>query len=238
MFSFGFLAVILVVYLVELGIPASSIGLMLTLTLLGDAVISIFMTSHADKWGRRLTLLAGSALAIITSVMFTFQTNFWVLLFSAVVGVISPSGNEIGPFMAIELSALSQVSRDEDRTMLLAWYNLYGSFAAAAGGLLCGSVITYLTTSAGVSLLSAFRAVMCLYSVIQVGVCYLFYTLGKDIEIPVEKAVVKEANPVSLFLGLHKSKMIVFKLSLMFMLDSFGGSFVLQSLISNWFVIK
>ena len=68
---------------------------------------------------------------------------------------------------------------------------------------------------------------------------FLFYCLGPDIEAPAQEAnKEKTVNPVSLFLGLHKSKMIVIKLSLLFMLDAFAGSFVLQSIMSGWFNVK
>lgn len=99
----------LVVYLVELNFNPEDVGLMFTLTLLGDAIISIMLTSQADKIGRKKTLIVSSILAIFTSLMFASQSNFWVLLASAIVGVISPSGNEIGPFMAIELSGMYRV---------------------------------------------------------------------------------------------------------------------------------
>lgn len=92
----------------ELDFSPEDVGLMFTLTLLGDAIISIVLTSQADKMGRKKTLMVSSILAIFTSLMFASQSNFWVLLVSAIVGVISPSGNEIGPFMAIELSGMFQ----------------------------------------------------------------------------------------------------------------------------------
>ena len=109
LFSFGFLAVMLDIYLTQLSFSDSSVGLMFTLTLVGDAAISMLLTSVADRFGRKLTLIVGAMLSIITSVTFATQTSFWILLVSAIVGVISPSGNEIGPFMAVELSALAQV---------------------------------------------------------------------------------------------------------------------------------
>ena len=77
---------------------------MFALTLLGDAMISLLLTSKADKYGRKKTLILSSILAIFTSLIFASQSNFLILLISAIVGVISPSGNEIGPFMEVELS--------------------------------------------------------------------------------------------------------------------------------------
>ena len=89
MFGFGFLAVILVIYLEQIGFSTSETGLLFTLTLLGDAVISIFLTTHADKYGRKLCLFVGSFLSIFTSLVFISQTNFWILLVAAIVGAVS-----------------------------------------------------------------------------------------------------------------------------------------------------
>ncbi len=189
--------------------------------------------SHADRWGRRLTLLVGAALSIVTGVAFCAQSSFTILLISAVFGVISPSGNEIGPFMAIELSGLSQVTSDSIRTRLFAWYNLFGSFSTAGGALFCGLLITHLKNQEGMTSLEAYRWILLLYSALQVIKMTLFYFLSPAIEVPV--ATVKPVNPVKLFLGLHESKRIVLQLSLLFTLDSFAGAFVLQSFIAAWF---
>jgi len=233
LFSFGFLSVMLVIYLKEIGFPESKIGLLFTLTLLGDLIISLTMTSHADRWGRRSTLMVSALLSIVTGLTFAFQTNFWWLTISAIFGVISPSGNEIGPFMAIELSGLSQVTREATRTKLMAWYNLFGSFATAGGALFCGFAISYCKTVLLLSPLTSYRYVLFMYTACQVIKYVLFSFLSEAIEVPV--ATVKNANPISLFLGLHQSKSIVLKLSILFTLDSFAGSFVLQSLIAAWF---
>jgi len=236
MFSFGFLAVMLVIYLAELQFTSTEIGLLFTLTLLGDAIISIFLTSHADRYGRRFCLLIGSLLAIGTSIIFAFSNNFYVLLFSAIVGVISPSGSEIGPFMAIEISAISQVTDASARTKILAWYNLFGSFANALGALTCGFLIKYLESHYQYSLLVSCQYILVLYGCLQAIVGALFYSLGSEIEVPpITDEQLAAKSLTSQFLGLHKSKWIVFQLSLLFMLDSFAGSFVLQSIISNWF---
>ena len=119
LFSFGFLDVMLDIYLSKLNFTDSDIGLMFTLTLVGDAIMSIFLTSIADRFGRKQTLIIGSALSIFTSITFATQSSFGILLISAIIGVISPSGNEIGPFMAIEISALSEVTNPADRTKLM-----------------------------------------------------------------------------------------------------------------------
>ena len=92
MYAWGFVAVILVVFLEEMGYTAPQVGAIFTLTLLGDTIISLFLTTRADIWGRKLTLLVGAALSVITSIVFSLSTNFIALVLSATIGVISPSG--------------------------------------------------------------------------------------------------------------------------------------------------
>lgn len=237
LFSFGFLSVMLVVYLVGIGFPLGQIGWLFSLTLLGDAVISLLLTSRADMFGRRSTLMLGALLSGITSLVFLTQTNFSVLLVTGIFGVISPSGYEIGPFMAIELSSLAQVTLFEERTLLMAWYNLFGSFAGATGALLCGFLIEYALTR-GWTEVEACKLVLFFYALVQLCLGYTFFHLSPSIELPRREAHVKEVNPVSLFLGLHKSKWIIVQLSAYFIIDSFAGSFVLMSFISDWFHAK
>ena len=235
MFSFSFLAVILVVFLKELKFSESSIGLMITLTLLGDAVISMVIATHADlHWGRKQSLLYGTLLTSITGVMFAVGSNFWILLFCAIFGVISPSGSEVGPFMALELSCLSQVTTESKRAKIIAWYNLFGCFGSAGGALFCGWTVYGLMSHFSYTLLSACRFMLVIYAIIQGCMCLLFMQLSPNIE------VVKTANmePKPGFgIGLNKSKSVILRLSFLFCIDAFAGAFILQSFISNWFHI-
>lgn len=237
MFAFGFLAIILVTYLLEIGISSNDIGIMFGLTLFGDALISLFLTSRADRWGRKKTLLLGSILSIITSLVFALVNNYWLMTVVAIIGVISPTGNEVGPFLAVELSSLAQVTKDEDRTRILAWHNLFGCFAAAIGALVCGGIVSSLHNHGGMTYLSSYRVAMIVYALTKVILLLITTQLSSDIEVPIARTEVeiKNVNPISLFFGLHKSKSIVLRLSGLFMLDAFGSSFVLQSFMSAWF---
>src|SRR5512142_1528533 len=138
LFAYGFVSVVLVLYLSAIRIDEHRIGLLLTLTLVGDVAISLYLTTRADLIGRRRTLLAGAALMILAGAVFASTRDFTFLLIAAIVGVISPSGNEVGPFLAVEQVALAQTAPAEQRTALFAWYNLVGSFATATGSLCAG----------------------------------------------------------------------------------------------------
>jgi len=131
MFAYGFLSVVLVLYLSELGFSEAVIGAVLSLTLIGDAVISLIMTTTADRFGRKRTLIIGASLMLFAGLLFAFTRSLPLLLIASIIGVISPSGYEVGPFLAVEEAALSQAVPDKQRTSVFAWYNLMGSFATA-----------------------------------------------------------------------------------------------------------
>ena len=138
MFGYGFLSVVLVLYLEQIGLSQVRIGLLLTLTLIGDTIISLWITTNADRVGRRRMLIVGAFLVVFAGILFAMTRNFAFLLIAATIGVISPSGYEVGPFLSIEQAALSQIVPNERRTQIFAWYNLVGSFATAFGALAGG----------------------------------------------------------------------------------------------------
>ena len=116
MFGYGFLSVVLVLYLTQVGLSETQIGLLLTLTLVGDTIISLWITTNADRIGRRRMLIVGAFLMVFAGVLFAMTRNFVFLLIAATIGVISPSGYEVGPFLSIEQAALSQIIPNERRT--------------------------------------------------------------------------------------------------------------------------
>ena len=135
MFAYGFLSVVLALYLTQVGLSDQQIGLLLTWTLIGDAVISLWLTGVADRLGRRRMLLVGAGLMVFAGVTFAITGNLLLLTIAAIIGTISPSGNEVGPFLPIEQAALPQTVSDKDRTHVFAWYALSGSLATAVGSL-------------------------------------------------------------------------------------------------------
>lgn len=233
-FSYGFLSVVIVVYLGSLGLSSDQIGLMLTLTLFGDAILGVLLTTRADRWGRKKTLIVGSVVAIITSFIFASQRNFYVLLVAGILGVISPTGVEMGPFMAIEISSLAEVCLPSQMTSAMAWYNLFGSVSSALGALTCGILFEYCQSGWELDRSTAGSVIIRVYAAVQIGQLLLFSFLSNEIEAPSESNDPRSSNSGG-FIGLHQSKWIVAQLSVLFMLDSFAGSFVQQSLIVVWF---
>lgn len=231
MFAYGFLSVVLALYLAQVGLSEQAVGLLLTLTLVGDAGISLWITTSADRIGRRRMLVLGAALMILAGVAFVLTDNPILLMAAAIIGVISPSGNEIGPFLSIEQAALSQLLPDERRTHVFAWYNLVGSFATATGAL-AGGWLAHAMQAAGYSPLESYRAVLAGYAISGVLLAIIFLCLSSSVE------TIPSRVPAQLTLGLHRSRSVVMKLSALFALDAFAGGFVVQSLMAYWFYIK
>jgi MFS family permease len=232
MFAYGFLSVVLVLYLAQLRLGQGLIGLLLSLTLIGDAAISLWMTTSADRVGRRRILIAGAGLMLLAAVLFALTDKVALLFIAAIIGVISPSGYEVGPFLSVEQAALAQIVPDGLRTQVFAWYNLVGSFATAAGAL-CGGALTELLQQVGVIPLNSYRAVLVCYGVMGVVLAALFRQLSHEVE-----AIYSGGPPTPTRFGLHRSRSIVLKLSTLFGLDAFAGGFVVQSLVAYWFHVR
>src|SRR5882724_3990376 len=143
LFSYGALSVVLVFYLTGLGLSESQTGMLLTLTLVGDTAVSLFLTTRADRIGRRRMLIVGAFLMAGAGLAFASTSSLLLLTIAGTIGVISPSGNEVGPFLSIEQAALSPVVAHRSRTSTFAWYTLAGAFATALGSL-CGGILPQL----------------------------------------------------------------------------------------------
>ncbi len=164
LFAYGASTLILALYLSNLGTTDARIGLFMSMTLWGDVVISFILTLFADGLGRRRILMLGAALMAASGLVFALSRQYWVLVAAAIFGVISPSGNEIGPFKAIEESTLSQLSPAAIRSDIFAWYVLLGNAGTACGMVTCGWLVQWLQTLDGWTAVPAHRVVFAIYA--------------------------------------------------------------------------
>ena len=165
MFAYGASSLILALFFAELKISDEQIGLFMTLTLAGDVLLSLLMTLIADRVGRRRTLFFGSCLMIFSGVTFATCENYWVLLLAAVVGVISATGGDFGPFRAIEESTVSELTDRNTRADVLVWYVTMSSLGASIGIEVSGRIIETLRGLDGWTLLDAYHACFWLYAI-------------------------------------------------------------------------
>lgn len=237
LFAYGSLSVILVFYLIGLGLTEAQSGLVLTLTLAGDIVVSLYLTTRADRIGRRRMLLTGAILMTAAGLAFASTRDLFFLILAGTIGVISPSGHEVGPFLSIEQAALSHIVPATARTDVFAWYTLAGSLATALGALF-GGLVTQTLQRTSMTPVESYRVVVILYAALGILLAFLFTRLSAFVEVntarerPVSPATVKDV------FGVTRSRDVVLKLSSLFALDSFAGGFVVQSFAAYWFYLR
>ena len=236
LFAYGALSVVLVFYLVELGLSEPQIGLLLTATLVGDTVLSLCLTTRADRLGRRRMLVIGATLMAAAALVFASTGNWWLLLLAGTIGVISPSGHEVGPFLSIEQAALSHVVTDRTRTAVFAWYTLVGSLATALGAFAGGTIARM--SQQTMSSVSSYRIVVSLYAGCGVILVVVFARLSRGAEATNVGVKSRARGTFADLAGLDQSRHVVLKVSALFALDSFGGGFVVQSFAAYWFYLR
>ncbi|MCJ1397466.1 hypothetical protein MMC11_000659 [Xylographa trunciseda] len=195
----------------------------------------------------------------ISGVVFGGASNYWVLLGAAVFGVISPSGNEIGPFRAIEESILAQLAPFATRGDVYAWYNLIGTLGQALGNICCGWFLQILQNRADGDIVQSYRTVFFAYAGLGLLKLLLTLALSGDCELEKAKSPVdcleqptetsrllpgdrdgEAAKPTHWAIPTMSKRSIVvlLKLCFLFSIDSFASGLVPQSWISYFFTSK
>jgi len=226
-FAYGFLSVVLGLYLDAVGLDTTAIGWIFTAALAGAAVMTVVLTAVADSLGRRSLLILGAALMALAGIAFAATDNPILLAAAAIFGTISPSGKEVGPFLSIEQAILPQTTHDQNRTAVFSAYNLVGSLCGALGALAVG-----LPSLLSLAPLAGYRLLVWGYVVSAVVMSILFAFLSPAIETR------KKSAPDLRRIGVQRSRGIVAKLAALFALDAFAGGFIVQSLVAYWFYLR
>jgi predicted MFS family arabinose efflux permease len=230
-FGYGFLSVILAIYLHLIGFSDVLIGAVLSATLLGSAVFTIFASTYADRIGRRRMLLLLALLMAISGIMFALTENRIALFVAAIIGTLSPTGSEIGSFLPMEQAILPQTTSEERRNSAFAAYNTVGTLSSAAGTLFSG-LAAVLQNSFNFGQLESFHVLFLVYSALALTAAALYLAVSSKVELQKEhpERPRKRLSP--------ESRTIIAKLSALFGLDAFAGGFVLQTIISFWFFTR
>jgi MFS family permease len=222
-FADGAVSVLLVSYLTHLGFTPFQVGSIVTGTLLGSAALTILVGVPGHRLPRKQVLLAASALMIATGLGFAKLTTFWALLVVAVVGTLNPSSGDVSVFLPVEQAALAETVEASRLTGTFAWYNLAGTLAGALGALASGLPEIFARISR-VDIVGAERLGFFAYVAVALAVATLYGRLSRRVE---------QADPPPL-VPLARSRAVVVRLAMLFSVDSFGGGFVVQSLLVLW----
>jgi MFS family permease len=232
-FGYGFLSVIIAIYLRFLGFDDVHIGLLLGSTLVNSVVFTLFASFYADRIGRRKLLVIYASLMSVSGVIFAFTDNYFLLIFAAFIGTINVTGSETGAFLTIEQAILPQTIKDKKKmNTVFALYNMLGTFAMSGGILLSGLPSLLQEQYSALNEAESIKILFGLYSIVGLVVMIIYIMVSGKIEIKssIKRTVKQTLSP--------KSKRIVGKLSGLFAIDSFAGGFVIQSVVSLWFFTR
>ena len=234
--SYGLLAVILGVWLSEEGFSPAAIGVLITISLIGDMAGTYAIGLFADSWGRRRTLALLALLLGATGALFGLVSSYPVLLVAAFFGTLGTSASETAPFLPIDQAMLAQITLPARRTAVFARYNLVASFSAALGALLAG--LPALLAGIGLPLATGTRLLFAVYAVLGVVVAGLSLRLSASVEAPEHPPVEIQHLRQRLAPPLHRSRGIVWRLTALFSVDALAGGLVVQSLMALFFHLR
>jgi MFS family permease len=224
-FADGFASVLLARYLSQLGFSGTQVGVIVTATLLGSAVLTLLAGFRFTRFGARSVLLWSCALMAVTGLGFGTLSWFWALLVVGFVGTLNPSGGDVSLFLPTEQAALASMTDTPDRPRAFGFYNLAGALAAAAGAL-ASALPARLAHEFHWNVEHAERTSFLLYVVTALAAAAVYRTMRTSLPGPQLRG------------GLRESKRIVVRLSLLFALDSAGGGFALQSLLVLYLYLR
>lgn len=218
-FADGLIAILLPVYLGQLGYSPVGVGVIATATLLGSALLTLALGFTAHRLRLRHGLLGAALLMATTGLGFASLQAFWPLLFIAFIGTLNPSGGDVSVFLPLEHSLIAQSVPDHVRTSAYARYSFIGSLCGAFGSLAAGS---FDWMQLILSPEAAARSLFLLYAAVGLATL-LLYTRLPDIE-----AVKQTAT------GLGPSRRRVYSLAALFAVDAFGGGFIVNAMLALW----
>jgi MFS family permease len=230
-FGFGYLSIILALYLDRRGLSRLQIGAVLTATMVEDALLTTLIAALTNRVGRRRVLMLAPLLITLAGVLLAIARHPWLLMGAAILGTLSPSGQEAGPFSPLEQAMLPGAVRTEVRTRAFAWYSICGFFPAALGALFAGAVLGVARHS-GVTELNAYQGLLWLYAASGLGLSLVYSRLSPAVEMKVS------ANSPAARMGLHKSRGIVLQLCGLQAVDALAGGLVVQALLVYWFHLR
>jgi MFS family permease len=228
-FGIGMVGVVLGVFLYREGFTSTSIGLVISAGLAGAAAATVFVTLRADRFGRRPTLFLLGMLAALGALPLMLHSRLAALAAGAFLGMLNGMGTDRSAAFALEQAVIPSLVPDQKRTWVLAWYNVVLDSSGALGALAAALPLLVHRLWGG-DLTLAYRGLFAGYAALNVlsGMFYLLLTPA--VEIVPTRAPERETAAVS-----PQTRSRIAKLSGLFAIDSLGGGFLTDALVSYWF---
>lgn len=231
-FAFGWLSIVLALFLSRRGLSAVEIGAVFSATMVEDALLTMLLSTVAARVGPARVMAATAPLMVLGGVLLATAESRLLLFAGAVVGTLSPNGQEAGPFAPIEQALLPGTVRSGPMVRVFGWYNVFAFLPAAAGAGAAGGVLGW-AVARGVPALEAQRAMLLGYAAMGAVLTALYATLAAR---TARRAPI--AAPRLGRLGLGPSRRNVLQLAGLQGVDALAGGFIMQGLLAYWFQLR
>lgn len=229
--SYGFVSVLLATYLTTLRADETTSGVVLGVAMLSGAALNIAASRYADRIGRRRFLGLSGAIMCGSGLVLALTGSIEGALAAALIGGLTPTAMEIGPFLSVEQAILPQASAPDRRPDAYAWYNLVGSLAAAFGALFTGLAGAF-SLAFGGDPLAGYHAMFAWYAVAGVASCLLSLRLSDAVELkdPAPGPGKPTLSP--------EGRAAVRRMTALFGVDAFAGGMIIRTFTAYWFAIR
>jgi MFS family permease len=231
-FSFGWLSLILALYLQARGLSSLEIGAVFTATMVEDALLTMLLSTVASRLGPARVMALTAPLLVLGGLLLALADSRSLLLVGAVLGTLSPNGQEAGPFAPMEQALLPATVRTGAPVRAFGWYNVFAFLPSAAGAGTAGAALGA-ALQHGVPEGVAYRWMLLVYAGIGVILTMLYARMSR-----MRGARPPEGARTLGRLGLGRSRGAVMELGALQALDALGGGFIMQSLIAYWFHLR
>jgi MFS family permease len=221
----GMVGVLIGVHLAKLKLDAAAIGAIVGAGLAGTAFAALAVTLAGDRIGRRVALIALALLGAAGGAVVATASGAVVLACAAFVGMLNGMGRDRGASAIIDQVILPATTRDAERTLAFARYNVLQDAGHALGGLLAG-VPVLLRAGFALEEVAAFRVALLGYAGLLLLTVVAYARLSSAVEAPQDLRRVR-VSP--------ESRRILWKISSLFAVDSLAGGFLTTALLAYFF---
>lgn len=218
-------SVILTLYLSSINFPISQIAVVISLGLSGCALGTLLASFSADHFGRRRTIALVGLLMALGGLILIFAKGHFIICLAAFIGMLNGMGRDRGMGLTIEQAIIPQITSDKNRTKTFAWYNVTVDVCNAFGALLA-LLPVFLRNYLAFSTVNSYQWTWGFYTLLSL--------MSVVVALKLSPAVEAQTKTKPGYLS-PESRNKVLRFAAIASLDSLGGGFLTNALISFWF---
>lgn len=224
----GLIGVLLGLYLAYRGFAAGEIGLVIGAGLAGATLSAFIVTFLGDHFGRKRALIFLALLAAAGGAGLILTAHFAAACATAFLGMVNGMGRDRGAALVIEQAILPGTGGARERTRTFAWYNVLQDAGHALGGL-TAALPALMESVLGVAAITGFQITLAIYAVMMLISVVIYLALSAAIEVSRAPGLAR-TPPIS-----TESRRIVWRISVLFAVDSLAGGFLGTALLAYFF---